>query len=144
MLEAWQKELLTETVAASNRTTHAVRAIVRFLFIQLAASTVAILILLLGSMTQNGFLSALGLSVLVAGVIAASVAGWGELKKSEVPERSPALVSRTSREEESQRKVELLSSVERALWEQRGMPNLYYWNETIERFEDWISHYKAD
>jgi hypothetical protein len=91
--------LLRQSIKASNRTTHAVRAFVRFLFIQLSATTLAVFIYGLSmntvnaqkcadygdNCTPNGFLIFLAGMVWLGGVIWSSQAGWSELEKSNVP-----------------------------------------------------------
>lgn len=143
-MEKWQEEFFLESVAASNRTTHAVRAIVRFLFIQLAASTVAVAFIVLGSLSQSGGFSLIGFLLLFAGIVWASIAGWSELEKSRVPVNTYESSPGSGRDSELMRKINLLSDVELELWDKHGSPNLYYWNDSLESFTDWISHYKAD
>jgi hypothetical protein len=89
--------LLVEVIAASNRTTRAVRAFVRFLFIQLTATTAAVFIWNLGSQFQdpsqcfagvcepNGPALFLAVIVWIVGVIWSSIAGWTELSYSDIP-----------------------------------------------------------
>ena len=92
------EKLLQELIQASDRTTRAVRAFVRFLFIQLAATTAAAVIFLFGIITQdpvrcaffgdcqpNIFTTILAALVWVVGVIWSSIAGWGELGLSQKP-----------------------------------------------------------
>jgi hypothetical protein len=88
---------LVDLVRAQNRTTHAVRAFVRFLFIQLSAATLAIFfwnigVQLSGSFecTRNGncgpstfWFVVAGITWLV-GLVWSSVAGWDELHKSDL------------------------------------------------------------
>ena len=90
---------LTELIAGQNRTTHAIRALVRFLFIQLAALTLGALIRSFAlsavdshactqygkSCEPNGFLVLLYYAVWLAGVIVASRIGWRELEASNIP-----------------------------------------------------------
>ena len=85
-------------VNAQNRTTHAVRAFVRFLFIQLSATTAAFVIWNWGQSTAdpqecytsgtncggNTFLQIVAVIIWIAGVVFSSYAGWSELEKSEV------------------------------------------------------------
>jgi hypothetical protein len=90
---------LDDVVAAQNRTTHAIRAFVRFLFIQLSSTTAAYFIYLQadsqaaklecvrdGSCGASIFLYFVALIVWLGGVVISSQAGWSELEKSEVPE----------------------------------------------------------
>lgn len=87
-------KLLAELIRATDRTTRAVRAFVRFLFIQLAAITLAIVVFQLGIFTQdpsecafgvcspNGFTTTVAALIWIGGVIWSSIAGWGELELS--------------------------------------------------------------
>ena len=87
---------------AQNRTTHAVRAFVTFLFYQLAAITGAVFLYFLagvvgnansdcsdqlrafGACAPNAFLVFLAAVVWIGGVIYSSSVGWNELEKSKV------------------------------------------------------------
>lgn len=89
---------LLDVIEAQNRTTHAVRAFVRFLFIQLSATTLAIFLWNLSNIVVdtsecvynsdkcggNGFLQFLAIATLLVGIIWSSNAGWSELSKSEI------------------------------------------------------------
>jgi|688.fasta_scaffold132927_3 hypothetical protein len=89
-------KLLEKNIEASNRTTHAVRALVRFLFIQLAFLTAAFVLWQIGlafpdennctafGCEPNGFVSILVLALIIAGVVLSSKAGWDELELSNV------------------------------------------------------------
>ena len=89
--------LAIEQIAASNRTTRAVRAFVRFLFIQLVAATLALLILFAGDVFRDTSECTLGVCgpntmaqilaglVWIVGIIWSSSAGWTELSQSEIP-----------------------------------------------------------
>jgi hypothetical protein len=97
------EDLLREVIRASNRTTRAVRAFVRFLFIQLTAITLAVLVFQLGSLTQDTSQCSFGVCppspgwtifaglIWVVGVIWSSRAGWMELEQSD-PTKSDAEV----------------------------------------------------
>jgi hypothetical protein len=74
---------LEDLVAAQNRTTHAVRAFVRFLFIQLSATTMAVFIYTFSS--SNVFLRIIAIVVWLGGVAISSSAGWSELEASNLP-----------------------------------------------------------
>ena len=90
------EKLLQELIQATDRTTRAVRAFVRFLFIQLAAITLAIVVFQLGVITQdtsecafgicppNGFTTTVAALIWIGGVIWSSMAGWEELGLSEI------------------------------------------------------------
>jgi hypothetical protein len=89
-------KLLEKNIEASNRTTHAVRALVRFLFIQLAFLTAAFVLWQIGlafpdednctafGCEPNGFVSFLVLGLIITGVVLSSKAGWDELELSDV------------------------------------------------------------
>jgi len=79
--------LVRESIRASNRTTHAVRAFVRFLFIQLSATTLAGFIIGFTSTqpSPNNGLLFLAVVIWIVGVAWSSQAGWSELEKSNVP-----------------------------------------------------------
>ena len=92
-------ELLLELVRASNRSTHAIRALVRFIFIQLSFITLAYILNIFADSfidtercfdygkdcTPNAFFSFLSFVAIVAGIIISSRVGWAELKQSDVP-----------------------------------------------------------
>jgi len=89
---------------AVNRTTHAIRALVLFLFYQLTAATAAFVIYLLAEIvgrrrdaceqglgyadacSPDSFLVLLALVIWVVGVIYSSNVGWTEIRKSNIPE----------------------------------------------------------
>lgn len=89
---------LDDLVRAQNRTTHAVRAFVRFLFIQLSGITFAVVLwnISLAFVDQqaclqygdncngNAFLQFLAVLVWIVSVVWSSRAGWEELEKSNV------------------------------------------------------------
>jgi hypothetical protein len=95
-------KLLQQNIEASNRTTHAVRAFVRFLFIQLSFLTTAYIVWQLGlafpdasnctpfGCQPNWFVSVLVAVLIIAGVIASSIAGWSELELSSIPSNRPS------------------------------------------------------
>jgi len=92
-------ELLLELVRASNRSTHAIRALVRFIFIQLSFITLAYILNSFANAfidveecarygdgcSPNGFLAFLSFVAIVVGIIISSRVGWAELKQSDVP-----------------------------------------------------------
>ena len=97
----WIKKIggsLDDLVIAQNRTTHAVRAFVRFLFIQLSGITFAVLLwnISLAFVDQqecfrsgekcngNAFLQFLAAVVWIVSVVWSSKAGWEELEKSNI------------------------------------------------------------
>lgn len=82
------EELLQKSIAASNRTTAAVRAFVVFLFTQLAFLTIAGILWLIA--TANPLDPVIWLQwtsaiIWIGGVVLSSNAGWSELKDSEIP-----------------------------------------------------------
>ncbi len=96
-----QQSELRELILATNRTTHAVRAFVSFLFIQLAAITLALTVSFLGQVAQDPSECSYGICppndaanffaglIWIAGVIWSSNVGWKELAMSRVPNGSP-------------------------------------------------------
>lgn len=95
--EKEMQALLTESIAAANRTTHAVRAFVRFLFIQLSFITAAYFAWQIGlafpdedscnafGCSPHGFWYFAVFAIVVTGVYFSSRAGWHELELSQVP-----------------------------------------------------------
>jgi len=93
-----QSATMDDLVRAQNRTTHAVRAFVRFLFIQLSGITLAVFIWNLSSefidereclnygnnCTPNSGLQFLAAVIWVSAVVWSSRAGWEELEKSKI------------------------------------------------------------
>jgi hypothetical protein len=75
--------LLQENIEAQNRTTHAVRAFVRFLFIQFVAATIALPLLYFGTILDAPGLVLIAFVVLVVGIVWSSNAGWTELGLSD-------------------------------------------------------------
>jgi hypothetical protein len=93
-----QKEFTFSLIAAQNKTTHAVRAFVRFLFIQLSGLTAAALVWYISLLfidqgecinygekcDGNGFLQLLAIGIWIGTVIFSSNAAWSELGKSDI------------------------------------------------------------
>lgn len=91
------ESLLDESIKASNRTTHAVRAFVRFIFIQLSFITAAYFAWQIGLAFPDedncnplgcqpyGFWNFAVFILVTLGVILSSRAGWHELSLSAVP-----------------------------------------------------------
>jgi len=89
---------LDDLIAAQNKTTHAVRAFVRFLFIQLTGITLAVFLWNLSlafisssdcartgeNCSGNVALQLMAVGVWIATVILSSRAGWDELQKSDI------------------------------------------------------------
>ena len=90
-------DLLKKNINATNRATHAIRAFVRFLFIQLSFYTAAFLVWQIGLLfIDTGNCTILGCSphifwqvivvaLIITGIVLSSRAGWHELSLSEVP-----------------------------------------------------------
>jgi ammonia channel protein AmtB len=76
-------DLLQENIDAQNRTTHAVRAFVRFFFIQLVAATIALPLVYFGTILGVPGLVLIAFLVLVVGIVWSSSAGWAELGLSD-------------------------------------------------------------
>jgi hypothetical protein len=76
---------IDDLIRAQNRTTHAVRAFVRFLFIQLTGITCAVFLWNLSIAVEgNTVIEFLAAGVWLGAVIWSSYAGWEELHKSNV------------------------------------------------------------
>ena len=89
---------IDDLIRAQNRTTHAVRAFVRFLFIQLTGITLVVFLWNLSltfideqdcfqsgdNCTGNGSIQGLAGIIWIATVIWSSYAGWEELNKSNI------------------------------------------------------------
>lgn len=95
------EDLLKQSIAAQNRTTHAVRAFVRFLFIQLSFTTLAGFVFGISNSSVdparcyaygescNNFVGIFfALMIWFVGLAVSSYVGWSELRKSEVPARN--------------------------------------------------------
>ena len=90
-------DLIRQSIAASDRTTRAVRALVRFIFIQLSTTTAAGALIYFGMANVNPgtcaaygencepsyALVVIGLIVWIVGIFVSSSAGWTELAKSD-------------------------------------------------------------
>ena len=97
-LIAAQKQTTLSLIAAQNKTTHAVRAFVRFLFIQLSGLTAAGLVWYVSLLfidqgeclnygdkcDGNAFLQLLAIAIWIGTVIFSSNAAWSELGKSDI------------------------------------------------------------
>jgi DNA-directed RNA polymerase subunit RPC12/RpoP len=76
---------IDDLIRAQNRTTHAVRAFVRFLFIQLTGITCAVFLWNVSlAMEGNASIEFLAGIVWLGAVIWSSAAGWDELNKSNI------------------------------------------------------------
>ena len=87
------EELLEESIRASARTTHAVRAFVRFALIQVTVSILALLVggvfAIFAEAIEAGFLVA-AIVLVIGGVYGLNV-GWDELKKSSDTEETTSV-----------------------------------------------------
>lgn len=135
------EELLMQTIAASNRTTHAVRAFVYFLFIQLGSAILGMLIIFFGQANGTEFSQTFGTLVILGGLLASFYFGWKEFQLSEVLPRHSAKPTPEGSEltGESLRKHWTLSKNQRILWEERGRKDLSTWDYKKVKFEDWIT-----
>ena len=92
------EQFKNEIIKSQNKTTHAIRALVRFLFIQLSATTLAYVLFSISNAfvnpqecaingnncSPNGFFLFLAVAVWIAGIAFSSQAGWDELNSSKV------------------------------------------------------------
>jgi hypothetical protein len=79
-------ELLKQNVEASNRTTHAVRAIVRYAFLQISITTVTGILYAIGASTNlNSIFVPAASAVWLVGSIFAGWTARNDLKSSKVP-----------------------------------------------------------
>jgi hypothetical protein len=93
-------KLLKKSIEASNRTTYAIRALVRFIFIQLTFLTAAFFVWQIEQQFPDPdkcgqfvcepreFVVFLVAGLIITGVVLSSRAGWYELSLSEVPGKS--------------------------------------------------------
>lgn len=108
MSETEMSKLLEEGIRASNRTTHAIRALVRFIFIQLTFYTAAFLVWQIGLIftdsdncslagcTPHEFVYVITGGLIIIGIVLSSRVGWYELELSEVPLSQRPSVSTSS------------------------------------------------
>jgi hypothetical protein len=76
---------IEKLIAAQNRTTYAVRAFVRFLFIQLSSVTLGVILWnLSNTFGGNKFLQITAVITILVGLFWSSNAGWSELGKSKI------------------------------------------------------------
>ena len=79
-------DLLRANIEASNRTTHAVRAIVRYVFLQLTITTVCGVLYAVGAATNlNQVFVPISSIAWIAGTIYASLTARNDLKASKIP-----------------------------------------------------------
>lgn len=79
-------ELLKQNIEASNRTTHAVRAIVRYAFTQISITTITGVIYAVGAATNfNALTVPLASAVWLVGSVLAAWQARNDLKNSKVP-----------------------------------------------------------
>ena len=97
LLDLNSSELLVEAIQASNRTTHAIRAIVRFFLVQLSFITLAYFAYFMNSFTvdeddcarweecsPSSFGSFLVFAIFAVGVFISSRLAWAELERSNI------------------------------------------------------------
>jgi len=77
---------IKKLIAAQDRTTHAVRAIVLFLFIQLSGSSLAFVVwnLSMAFSEPNSFLQFVAVFIWIVGIVWSSSVGWSEIQESEI------------------------------------------------------------
>jgi hypothetical protein len=140
------ESLLEESIRASNRTTHAVRAFVRFLFIQLVAITISGFVIAFANLVDPVeppvILLFFAGAIWVGGVIYSSIEGWKEVAKSDVPEDFD---KESGTYDAPQFEVELdaarfsrLTGKQKDAWRNSGQPDLRTWNFDEEVFEAWL------
>ena len=79
-------DLLKQNIEASNRTTHAVRAIVRYAFLQISITTVTGILYVFGAAANlNGIFVPVASAVWLIGSIFAGWTARNDLKNSKVP-----------------------------------------------------------
>lgn len=162
--------LLEQSIQAQNRTTRAVRAFVRFLFIQLSATTLAVAIYSVSSLSVNPARCAvygencqpntfglfIALLIWIIGVVWSSSAGWSELSQSDLPPAQRALHSSPSEgrqaaagvaadanmsQDDWQNAWSMLTYKELKAWENAGSPSLAKWVSLDKpNFIDWLQN----
>jgi hypothetical protein len=143
------ERLLEESIVATDRTTHAVRAFVRFLFIQLSAVSLAAVFyfwaLAVDPLEPPWSLLLFATLIWVVGIILSSRAGWGELAKSDVPSRTKDstggffATGRVVAKTQDQTKLDRLTRHHMLLWREAGRPSLESWDPNEDVFDDWIA-----
>ena len=144
------ERLLELNIQASNRTTHAVRAFVRFLFIQLVAITLAGFLIAVGGLfpeAGGAFFFVLGFLVWIIGVFVSSSAGWSELALSDVPVEKDGFVKTSSLDEgpssseikvNQERAEKRMTESNKSDWIMAGRPDLSTWDVGYEDFNSWL------
>jgi len=140
--------LLKELVVASNRTNHAVRAIVRPIYIQLITYLLLLPLIAFYAFTgENGWLVVIG-AVALAGTAISIAALASELKSSNIPydfyeelvrdyESQAADSNRQQNLGDDAAKEDILSASERSDWVMAGKPGLASW-DGLESFAKWL------
>jgi len=79
------ESLMEESISESKRTSHAVRALVRFTLVEVAVTLIAVLLFGIFALIGQAFIAGLflGGTVLVIGGVYALVVGFNELDQSE-------------------------------------------------------------
>lgn len=143
-------ELLEESIKASNRTTHAVKVLAKFLLIQLAATTAALVLYFLAIISSDAteLPIIIAVTVLFAGTVWAIYVGWTELGLSADPlllnPEGPAEKSTTDTHAnypEDGPKIYKLTVAEHKLWLEAGLPRLLDWDGQSD-FVDWLEQQK--
>lgn len=167
MTEKQHAELLAalqQNTQASNRTTHAVRAIVLFFFIQLGFVIAAVFVSFLGTAALangdgNGYFGSLIFASLLAvtGFITSVVVGMKEIGASRIStSSSDQTIENQNRaanandlsaklvkavgplSDDDFNKVVTMLEREKAMWEKAGKPSLASWSPLLESFETWF------
>lgn len=137
------ENLLRKNIEAADRTTYAVRAFVRFLFIQLSAITIASLVFVISAAASFPGGQTVAAIIIIVGVVMSSTAGWSELQKSVIPETNLETLGQTgfsnSHKSDDLRKVNLMTDEQLQLWDSSGRPLLTTWDEKSQTFEEWIN-----
>ena len=143
------ESLLEETVAATNRTTSAVRGIARFLLIEVTTALIGTGLIVLGTFSTEIFIY-LGALIVLGGLIWAAMSLKAELEKSEIPSRPrdvlQSINSNIDRMELGLQDLDRqdwqvysnLSEKEKRAWRDKGMPSLKNWDGK-RSFESWIN-----
>lgn len=144
--------LLKELVVASNRTNHAVRAIVRPVYTQLITYLILLPLVAFFAFTgDNGWLVIVG-AVALAGTAISIAALASELKSSNIPydfsdelirdyESQAAQSNGKQSFEHDPAKEDMLSPSERTDWVMAGKPGLASW-DGIADFSKWLKEHR--
>jgi len=137
-------ELLEESIRASNRTTHAVRAFVKIFLIQLSTATVVLAIYFLATISPSGSSTFLVSIAVITWLVWAISVGWTELGLSKIPlpgSGSNSEKSNSKRPDDSisnLRKEYQITTAEHKLWLEAGSPDLSAWDAKSD-FAQWLA-----